>query len=39
MTVRGIGWVESHSSTLMTTQTAMRAPLGNFSGARSMIGE
>src|SRR5437763_6039497 len=38
-TVRGIGWVASHSSTLMTTHTAMRAEFGSRSGARSPIGE
>jgi hypothetical protein len=39
ITVRGIGWVASHSSTLMMTHTAMRAPFGSLSGARSAIGE
>ncbi len=38
-TVRGIGCVGSHSSTLMTAHTAMRAPLGNLSGARSVMAE
>ena len=38
-TVRGIGCVKSHSSTLMTTHTAMRAPSGSLSGARSAIAE
>src|ERR1700757_1907368 len=38
-TVRGIGMFASHSSTLTITHTAMRAPLGNFSGGRSVIGE
>jgi hypothetical protein len=37
-TVRGIGWVGSHSSATMT-QTAMRLPSGNLSGGRSVIGE
>src|ERR1700729_231703 len=38
-TVRGIGCVASHSSTLTMTHTAMRAPFGNLSGARAVIGE
>ena len=38
-TVRGIGWVGSHSSTLTTTHTAMRAPFGNLSGGRAVMGE
>ena len=38
-TVRGIGELMSHSSTLTITHTAMRLPSGNFSGARSDIGE
>ena len=38
-TVRGIGWVKSHSSILMTTHTTMRAPSGRSSGGRSAIGE
>ena len=38
-TVRGIGCVASHSSTLTMTHTAMRAPFGSCSGARSVIGE
>ncbi len=39
-TVRGIGLRSaSHSSTLTITHTAMRAPFGNLSGARSAIGE
>src|ERR1700751_2144968 len=39
ITVRGIGWVASHSSTLMTTHTAMRAPFGSLSAGRSATGE
>jgi hypothetical protein len=39
MTVRGIGWVGSHSSTLTITHTAMRALSGNLSGARSAMAE
>ena len=38
-TVRGIGCVGSHSSTLTITHTTMRAPSGRLSGARSVIGE
>src|SRR6202035_3125448 len=38
-TVRGMVCVGSQSSTLTITQTAMRAPFGNLSGARSVIGE
>ena len=38
-TVRGMVCVGSHSSTLTTTHTAMRAPFGSLSGARSVIGE
>ena len=38
-TVRGIGWVGSHSSTLTMTQTANRAPPGNPSFGRWPIGE
>ena len=38
-TVRGMVSLASHSSTLTITQTAMRAPFGSFSGARSEIGE
>src|SRR5580704_4081896 len=38
-TVRGIGCVASHSSTLTMTHTAMRAPFGSLSAARSVIGE
>ena len=38
-TVRGIGCVGSHSSTLTTTHTAMRAPFGNSSGGRSVMAE
>ena len=38
-TVRGIGCVGSHSSTLTMTHTAMRAPSGNLSGGRSVMGE
>src|ERR1700694_3968400 len=39
ITVRGIGCVASHSSTLTITQTARRPPLGSLSGARSVIAE
>jgi hypothetical protein len=39
ITVRGIGGVASHSSTLIMTHTAMRAPFGSLSGARSATGE
>jgi hypothetical protein len=38
-TVRGIGWVGSHSSTLTMTQTANLAPSGNSSFDRWPIGE
>ena len=38
-TVRGIVWLMSHSSTLTITHTAIRLPLGSFSGARVEIGE
>jgi hypothetical protein len=38
-TVRGIGAVASHSSTLTITHTTMRAPSGKRSGARSTIVE
>src|SRR5882757_9871737 len=38
-TVRGIVCLASHSSTLTITQTAMRAPFGNFRGGRVAIGE
>ena len=34
-TVRGIGCVASHSSTLTIIHTAMRAPSGSLSGLRS----
>src|SRR5665213_1880370 len=38
-TVRGMVWVGSHSSTLVTDHTTMRAPFGSLSGARVAIGE
>src|SRR6516165_6097764 len=38
-TVRGIGCVASHSSTLTMVHTAMRAPSGSLSGARFVMGE
>ena len=38
-TVRGIGCVGSHSSTLTMTHTTMRAPSGSLSGARSVMAE
>src|SRR5665647_1949488 len=38
-TVRGMVWVGSHSSTLVTVHTTMRAPFGSLSGLRLMIGE
>jgi hypothetical protein len=38
-TVRGIGCVASHSSTLVMVHTTMRAPFGNLSGLRLVIGE
>ena len=38
-TVRGIGAVASHSSTLTITHTARRAPPGSLSGGRSAIAE
>ena len=39
ITVRGIVWRMSHSSTLTITQTARRAPLGSTSAGRSGIAE
>ena len=39
MTVRGIGWVGSHSSMFTITHTAMRALFGSLSGARSAMAE
>src|SRR5206468_322732 len=38
-TIRGIGWVESHSSILTMTQTASRAPSGSASLGRWLIAE
>src|SRR5258707_15099921 len=38
-TVRGIVCLASHSSTLMITHTAIRAPFGNLSGGRGRVGE
>jgi len=38
-TVRGIGWLMSHSSTLTITQQTMRAPSGSVSRDRPAIGE
>ena len=38
-TVRGMVWVGSHSSTLVTVHTTMRALFGSFSGLRLTIGE
>src|SRR6516165_3506411 len=38
-TVRGIGCVASHSSTLTMVHTAMRAPSGSLSGGRCVMGE
>ena len=38
-TVRGMVCVGSHSSTLVTVHTTMRAPFGSFSGLRVGIAE
>ncbi len=38
-TVRGIGCVGSHSSTLVMVHTTMRAPFGSLSGLREGIAE
>ena len=38
-TVRGMVCVGSHSSTLVTVHTTMRAPLGSFSGLRVAMAE
>jgi len=38
-TVRGIGCVMSHSSTLTMTHTTMRAPSGRVSGGRAAMAE
>ena len=38
-TVRGMVWVGSHSSTLVTVHTTMRALPGSLSGLRVVIAE